>query len=199
MSTTTDAMDHPVILLGGGIGAGKSRVASVFAQRGFEVIEADKVGHDVLRTNTNAIAAVGAAWPETVDDGVVDRAALARIVFADPDALATLEAITHPVISDTLLKQVETVTDPVLIEVPLMKVLARAPYLRVAVVADTRTREDRAVARGSERDDVRRRMGHQPSAAEWIAWADRSIDNSQEWDRTEVRVHALIDEVLGNG
>jgi dephospho-CoA kinase len=199
MSTTTDAMDHPVILLGGGIGAGKSRVALVFAQRGFEVIEADKVGHDVLRTNTNAIAAIEAAWPETVDDGVVNRAALARIVFADPDALATLEAITHPVISETLLEHIETGTDPVLIEVPLMNVLAQAPYLRAAVVADARTREDRAVARGSERDDVRRRMGHQPSDAEWAAWADRSIDNSQEWDRTEVRVHALIDEVLGNG
>jgi dephospho-CoA kinase len=192
-------MDHPVILLGGGIGAGKSRVALVFAQRGFEVIEADKVGHDVLRTNTNAIAAIEAAWPETVDDGVVNRAALARIVFADPDALATLEAITHPVISETLLEHIETGTDPVLIEVPLMNVLAQAPYLRAAVVADARTREDRAVARGSERDDVRRRMGHQPSDAEWAAWADRSIDNSQEWDRTEVRVHALIDEVLGNG
>ena len=195
----SDAMDYPVILLGGGIGAGKSRVASAFQERGFEVIEADKVGHAVLRTNSNAVAAVADAWPETVDDGVVDRAALARIVFADPDALATLEAITHPVISQTLMERIEAASGPVLIEVPLMKVLAQGPYLRVAVVADAQTREDRAVARGSQRDDVRRRMGHQPSDAEWTAWADRSIDNSQEWDHTEVRVHALIDEVLDNG
>ena len=194
-----DAMDQTVILLGGGIGAGKSRVASAFAQRGFEVIEADKVGHDVLRTNTNAVAAVADTWPETVDDGVIDRVALARIVFADPDALATLEAITHPVISQTLLKRIEAASEPVLIEVPLMKVLTQESYLRVAVVADAQTREDRAVARGFERDDVRRRMGHQPSDAEWTAWADRSIDNSQEWVHTEVRVHALIEEVLDNG
>jgi dephospho-CoA kinase len=192
-------MDHPVILLGGGIGAGKSRVASVFAQRGFEVIEADKVGHDVLRTNTDAVAAVAAAWPETVDDGEVDRAALARIVFAEPHALATLESITHPVISELLLERIETATEPVLIEVPLMKVLTEGLHMRLAVVADSQTREDRAVVRGSDRDDVRRRMDHQPSDAEWIAWADRSIDNSQEWDHTEMGVHALIDEVLGNG
>ena len=192
-------MDHPVILLGGGIGAGKSRVASVFAQRGFEVIEADKVGHDVLRTNTDAVAAVAAAWPETVDGGEVDRAALARIVFAEPDALATLESITHPVISELLLERIETATEPILIEVPLMKVLTEGLHMRLAVVADSQTREDRAVVRGSDRDDVRRRMDHQPSDAEWIAWADRSIDNSQEWDHTEMGVHALIDEVLGNG
>jgi dephospho-CoA kinase len=199
MSTTADAMDHPVILLGGGIGAGKSRVASVFAQRGFEVIEADKVGHDVLRTNTDAVAAVAAAWPETVDDGEVDRAALARIVFAEPDALATLESITHPVIGKMLLDRIETATEPVLIEVPLMNVLTQRSYMRVTIVADVQTREDRAVARGSDRDDVRRRMDNQPSDAEWTAWADRSIDNSQEWDHTEIGVHALIDEVLGNG
>jgi dephospho-CoA kinase len=192
-------MDHPVILLGGGIGAGKSRVALVFAQRGFEVIEADKVGHDVLRTNTDVAAAVAAAWPETVDDGEVDRAALARIVFAEPDELATLESITHPVIGKMLLERIETATEPVLIEVPLMKVLTRGSYMRVAVFADAQTREDRAVVRGSDRDDVRRRMDNQPSDAEWTAWADRSIDNSQEWDHTEIGVHALIDEVLGNG
>jgi dephospho-CoA kinase len=199
MSTAAEPMDHPVILLGGGIGAGKSRVASVFAQRGFEVIEADKVGHDVLRTNTDAVAAVAAAWPETVDDGEVDRAALARIVFAEPHALATLESITHPVISELLLERIETATEPVLIEVPLMNVLTEGLHMRLAVVADSQTREDRAVVRGSDRDDVRRRMDHQPSDAEWIAWADRSIDNSQEWDHTEMGVHALIDEVLGNG
>jgi dephospho-CoA kinase len=199
MSTTPDATDHPVILLGGGIGAGKSRVASVFAERGFEVIEADKVGHDVLRSNADAIAAVAAVWPETVGDGEVDRAVLARIVFADPDALATLESITHPVIGEILLERIEAAVKPVLIEVPLMKVLAQGPYLRVAVVADGQTRENRAVARGTERDDVRRRMGHQPSDAEWTTWAERSIDNSQIWEHTEVDVHALINEVLGNG
>jgi hypothetical protein len=42
-------------------------------------------------------------------------------------------------------------------------------------------------------------MDHQPSDVEWTAWADRSIENSQEWDHTEIGVHALIDEVLGNG
>ncbi|MEN8240022.1 MAG: dephospho-CoA kinase, partial [Actinomycetota bacterium] len=199
MTTTSDGVQHPVLLLGGGIGAGKSRVAAVFAERGFEVIEADTVGHDVLEHDAGAIAAVRAAWPDAVQGGVVDRTTLARIVFADPDALAKLESITHPAIGDTLHQRIEAATAPVVVEVPVMKVLAQEPYVRVAVVADAHVREDRAVVRGASRDDVRRRMRHQPVDTLWVAWADRVIDNSGDWDMTAVAVHALIDEVLGDG
>jgi dephospho-CoA kinase len=199
MTTTSDASRNPVLLLGGGIGAGKSRVASVFAQRGFEVLEADKVGHDVLEHNVGAIAAVAAIWPDAVEGGVVDRAALAGIVFADPGALEKLESITHPVIAETLHRRIEAATGPVVVEIPLMKVLAQGPYLRVAVLADMNIREDRAVARGADRDDVRRRMSHQPVDVQWVAWADRVIENSRDWDTTAQTIHALIDEVLNHG
>ena len=196
---TPDPVRKHVLLLGGGIGAGKSRVAEVFAERGFDVIEADKVGHRVLEEDTAAISAVAAHWPSTVVGGVVDRAALAQIVFADPVALASLESITHPAIGDALRRGIEAASGPVVVEIPVMKVLSRGPYLRVAVVADEITRELRAVARGTDRGDVRRRMSHQPSDEEWIAWADHVIDNSHSWDATATSVHSLIDEVLGNG
>lgn len=199
MITPPDAAEHPVLILGGGIGAGKSRVASVFAERGFEVVEADTVGHGVLEHNVDAIAAVASLWPDTVEGGVVDRAALARIVFADPAALAKLEAITHPVIGETLQRRIEAATVPVVVEIPLMKVLAQGPYLRVAVVADVGIREDRAVARGADRDDVRARMRHQETDEQWVVWADRVIDNSRDWDRTVTATHTLIDEVLTDG
>lgn len=171
----------------------------MFAVRGFVVIEADKVGHEVLDQNVAAIAAVEAAWPGVVSGGVVDRAALGRIVFDDPDDLERLESITHPVIGEMLLRRLEAADGPVVVEVPLVKILAQGPYLRVAVVADAGLREDRAVARGASRDDVRRRMSHQLSDAQWVAWADHVIDNSQSWDTTVDAVHSLIDEVLDNG
>jgi dephospho-CoA kinase len=190
--------EPPVLLLGGGIGAGKSRVAAEFAEHGFEVIEADKVGHDVLERNDDAIAAVAGMWPEAVKDGVVDRGTLAGIVFADSTALAKLESITHPLIGELLARRVELASGPTVVEVPLMKVLSQEPYLRVAVVADHEVREDRAVARGASRSDVRRRMHHQQSDEQWIAWADRVIENTGDWDATVRTVNELIDEVLGN-
>jgi len=199
MTTTSDPSQFPVLLLGGGIGAGKSRVAGEFSRRGFEVIEADTVGHDVLNSDTGAIAAVAVAWPDAVVDGVVDRTILARIVFSDADALAKLESITHPVIGQVLLRRIGDATGPVVVEIPLMKVLSKGPYLRVAVVADVQIREDRAVGRGASREDVRNRMSHQQSDAQWADWADRVIENSGDWDATAQSVGALIDEVLGNG
>jgi dephospho-CoA kinase len=199
MIATSNGGQYPVILLGGGIGAGKSRIASLFGEVGFEVIEADKVGHAVLEHDLGAIAAVAALWPDTVNGGVVDRAALAQIVFGDSDALAKLESITHPVIGGLLLDRIVGAAGPVVVEVPLIRVLAQEPYIRVAVVADAHIREDRAVERGGNRDDVRRRMSHQESDPQWIAWADRVIENSRDWAVTAVSVNALIDEVLNNG
>jgi len=199
MTATPGTNRHPVLLVGGGIGAGKSRVGSLFAERGFEVIEADKVGHSVLEHDTTAIDAVSTLWPDVVTNGVVDRAALAAIVFSDAAALAELEAITHPVIGETLRRRIESAESPVVVEIPLMRVLADEPYVRVAVVADPATREDRAVARGASRDDTRRRMSHQHSDAQWVEWADHIIDNSGEWGATVAAVQSLIDTVLRDG
>jgi dephospho-CoA kinase len=198
MMTTIGAHGQPVLLLGGGIGAGKSRVASEFAERGFEVVEADKVGHDVLERNEDAIASVADVWPEAVEDGMVDRQTLAGIVFADPTALARLESITHPLIREILTARIERAQGPVVVEIPLMKVLFKEPYLHVAVVADQDVREDRAVERGANRGDVRRRMENQQSDEQWVAWADRVIENTGDWDATREAVHMVIDEILGD-
>jgi dephospho-CoA kinase len=171
----------------------------VFASHGFDVIEADRVGHGVLEHDAGAIAAVEALWPNAVHGGVVDRTALAAIVFADPAALAKLESITHPAIRDELERRIGDATGPVVVEIPLMKVLAQGPYIRVAVVADEITREARSVERGASRDDVRRRMDHQPTDEEWSAWADHVIDNSGRWDPTADTTTAVIKKVLGDG
>ena len=199
MTTTSDEIAYPVVLLGGGIGAGKSRVAEVFAERGFEVVEADKVGHAVLEHDAGAIAAVAALWPDVVRAGVVDRAALGAIVFRDRAELAKLEAITHPAIAEELERHIVTARGPVVVEIPLIRVLAQGPYARVAIVADEIIRESRAVERGASRDDVRRRMLHQPTDEEWTAWADHVIHNSGSWDVTVGSTISVIDEVLRDG
>jgi dephospho-CoA kinase len=199
MTTTSDVSGDTVLLLGGGIGAGKSRVASLFADAGCTIIEADAVGRSVLERGTGAVDDVAELWPEVVADGVVDRAALARIVFADAEELARLEAITHPEIGRLINEGIEAANGPVVVEIPVMAILSESPYVRVAVIADASVREDRAVARGGDRADVRRRMSHQPSDAQWVAWADSVIDNSGAWSHTSSAVAALITEVLGNG
>jgi dephospho-CoA kinase len=93
----------PVIGLIGGIGAGKSQVAALLAGRGAQVLDADAIGHALLDqrpVRDPVIARFGPtilAPPAGPDDPpVIDRRALASIVFARPEALAALEAIVHP-------------------------------------------------------------------------------------------------------
>ena len=87
-----------VIGLTGGIGTGKSEVTSVLAGLGASVIDADVVGHEVYRKGTEGHSAVIDRFgPGVVGaDGEIDRGALGRLVFGEPQALAGLNSLVHP-------------------------------------------------------------------------------------------------------
>ena len=87
----------PVIGIVGGIGAGKSAVAAELAAMGCVLIDADRVGHEMLG-RADARREIRQRWGDGVfgPDGNVDRKALAKRVFADPDELVALNGILHP-------------------------------------------------------------------------------------------------------
>lgn len=87
-----------VIGLTGGIGMGKSTVAKLFAARGVPFFNADDAVHRLQAPGGKAIPALAAAFPGTVQEGVLNRAALRDIVLADPAALKRLERIMHPLV-----------------------------------------------------------------------------------------------------
>ena len=188
-----------LVVLGGGIGAGKSTVGEVFRRNGFVVLSADEVGRDVLAVGSPTVDLVARRWPAIVDGGVVDRGALANIVFADADELAALEAMTHPEIRRRLAAALDDVEGPTLVEVPLMGVIQDDDAVRVAVVATPEVRLARAVARGGDADDVRRRMMQQPTDEAWSAWADIVVDTNGAWFDTERVVESVVGEVLADG
>jgi len=90
-------LTKPVIGILGGIGAGKSTVAAMFAECGCAVIDADRIGHDVLKDD-DVIDMLRTRWGDAIiaPDGSVNRKALGEIVFADPRQLDELNRITHP-------------------------------------------------------------------------------------------------------
>jgi dephospho-CoA kinase len=75
--------------------AGKDAVARILERRGFRVLDVDRIGHEVLEERREEVAAAFGPGVRRAD-GSIDRRALGRIVFADPDALARHEAIMHP-------------------------------------------------------------------------------------------------------
>lgn len=87
-----------IIGLTGGIGMGKSTAAGVFRRAGIPVFDADAAVHRLQARDGRAVPAIEAAFPGTVERGVVDRVALRAAVLEKPDALSQLESILHPMV-----------------------------------------------------------------------------------------------------
>jgi len=86
--------------LTGGIGSGKSSAATIFSELGAEVIDTDEISHALTKSGGEAMPSIVAAFgPEVVaDNGSLDRAAMRKLVFSDPEHRRRLEGILHPLI-----------------------------------------------------------------------------------------------------
>ena len=144
--------------LTGILGAGKSTVGRVLAGLGAVVIDADQVEREVLAPGTAGEREVlehfaGAGQAVARPDGTLDRGALARVVFSDPELRKALEAISHPLIEESVSARVARVaaelpTAVVVIELPLLDADRRLRYhLDFVVLVDAP--EEVAVGRGS--------------------------------------------------
>ena len=98
--TLADAMT--IIGVTGGTGCGKTTALNAFAERGALVLDCDAVYHELLETNANLLAEIGARFPGVVENGILARKRLGAIVFQDAAALADLNAITHRFISEAV-------------------------------------------------------------------------------------------------
>ena len=92
----------------GPIGCGKSTVAAWLGELGAVVVDADQVARQVTEPGTQALYDIVSTFGEDLlgDDGSLDRAALGRLVFADPASLSALEAIVHPAVRPVILEAV---------------------------------------------------------------------------------------------
>lgn len=187
--------------LTGGIGSGKSTVARILVELGAVVVDADAIARDVVAPGTPGLAAVGRAFPGVVDDGALDRAALAVAVFADPAARATLEAITHPLVfAETRRRVAAAGQDAIVVhDVPLIVEAHLGDRYDVVVVvgasADVRRARLRR-SRGMSDEQVAERMAAQATDAERRAVADHWIANEGTEADLRVAVERLWRDVL---
>lgn len=111
--------NHHSLLIGltGNIATGKSTVAAMLADLGAEVIDADEVAHELMRTGSPVHTQIVAAFGPQVlmPDGEIDRKRLGTIVFADPAALARLEAIVHPAVIAEVGRRIAASTAPAVV------------------------------------------------------------------------------------
>ena len=171
--------------LTGGIGAGKSTVARLLAEHGAIVLDADLAARAVVEPGTAGLAeVVGAFGPGVLrEDGSLDRAALAAVVFTDEEQRNKLNAIVHPRVRTWMAERVAAAPagSVVVQDVPLLVEGGGAKLFEHVVVvdADDETRIARLVGdRGMSEQDARARIAAQASREQRNAVADRLIDNS---------------------
>ncbi|MEU8144159.1 dephospho-CoA kinase [Nonomuraea sp. NPDC048901] len=189
--------------LTGGIGSGKSEVSKRLAARGAVVIDADKIAREVVEPGTPGLARVVAVFGDEVlhPDGSLNREKLGAIVFADPDKLATLNGIVHPLVGERVADlQRQTADDAIMVyDVPLLAENRLAPMYDVVIVVDAadEVRIARlAEHRGMPEHDAKARIAAQATRQDRLAIADIVIDNEDDLDDLEARVAQVWDDLL---
>jgi dephospho-CoA kinase len=197
-----------IIGLLGGVASGKSQVARLFRRQGAEVLDADMVGHEVLRM-PNVREAIRHHFGAAVfgPDGQVNRPALGRIVFSTspnaPQELAVLEALTHPHIRRQLRGQADRMlADGVPVVILDAPVLLKAGWndlcdALVFVDCPEPVRRARAVARGWTPEDFAAREGAQASVESKRALADFVVDNSGSLGYTQSQIEQVWQTLVG--
>jgi dephospho-CoA kinase len=185
------------VALTGGIASGKSTVADMFGDLGAVLIDTDIIAREVVLPGTPGLQdIVDTFGTEMLDaDGMLDRPAMRRLVFADDAKRRQLEAILHPKIRQEAERQMQTrggpyqiVIVPLLVESPLKNLVDRI----VVVDCSEAIQLERLLARDiGTKDQARRMLAAQASRQERLALADDVIANDADIAETRIQVAAL--------
>lgn len=186
--------------LTGGLASGKSTVARGLAAAGCHVVDADRLVAELYRPGEEGTRRVVELFGRGVLDpgGAVDRPALARRVFADPEARQRLEAAIHPLVRERFAQFAAGLDGGIaVLEATLLVEAGYAPDfdLVVSVEADETVRRERAVARGLTDVEARARLAAQPDGRARRAAADRILVNDGDLEALARAVERLAGEL----
>lgn len=153
----------------GGTGSGKTTLLKTAESLGFQVLDCDKIYHELLETDQNLLKAIETRFPGTVENGQLHRKKLGAIVFADALALADLNAITHGAIRQAveprLTKEQNTAIDAIAL---FESGIADLCDVTVAVTAPTELRLKRLMNRDGITEDYALSRIHAQQSQEWF-------------------------------
>lgn len=194
-----------VIGVAGGIASGKSTVARVFERLGARVLDADAIGHDLLRT-----AGLRNAIRETFGEGVlteegeVDRQALGRVVFGDEGARHRLNRLVRPAIRSEIRRRIaemrrEGYDGVVVVDAPLLVDTGPTDLADrvILVTAPASNRQERIILRDGLTDrEAEQRIAAQVSDAKQARWADFILENNGTEDELTEGAEAIWKRIL---
>jgi dephospho-CoA kinase len=199
-----------VVGLTGGIATGKSTVAGMLADLGAEVISADDLVHRLLAEDASVRSDIVRKFGGSVLDkrGSIDRQALGRIVFENPEQRAVLEAIIHPLVLQTLKREVDAfrrktcgvlvLEIPLLIEVGAFDLIDKV----LVVTAEQETQICRLEKREAmSRDAALARIASQMPLSEKVRYGDWVVDTTGEYCATKEQIYKVwkdLEELLAH-
>ena len=200
----TAALAEKLTLIGltGPSGAGKTSALREIAQQGGLVLDCDDIYHALLEQDAELLSELDAAFPGAVQEGRLDRRALAALVFSEPSALAQLNTITHRHVSAEVERRLRAwaMQGGELAAVDAIELissgLAKRCTATVAVLADKETRISRIMARdGLTREEAERRVQAQKSDAYFIDNCDFCLYNDGEQTLFTEEFNKLLKEI----
>ncbi|MDG2439125.1 MAG: dephospho-CoA kinase [Ilumatobacter sp.] len=192
-----------VVGLTGGIGAGKSTVSKLLAERGAAIVDADQIARDLQSPGNPVLEQMAERFGAQIinDDSSLDRAAVAAIVFSDKSALDDLNAIVHPAMQAEIQRQIDLNAGSdrvVVLDFPLLGENPRKG-LAATIVVDIpyELAVERVVEyRGMDESDARNRINSQISRKERLAQATHVVDNSGTFDSLASQVDELWSAIV---
>ncbi|MFC2008086.1 dephospho-CoA kinase [Chloroflexota bacterium] len=189
-----------VIGLTGGIGSGKSTVTRFLVELGAVVIDADKVGHEAFKPDTELWREVVAAFGKEIlkQSGEIDRSKLGKMVFGNPELLSRLNQIMHPRMYDMVKTRIEEYrrqgVDVVVLEAPLLIEAGWTSLVEevwVVVASEAAVLKWLEERTGFSREESLARIRSQLSSEQRIKYADVVINNDSDLDVLKAKVKEL--------
>lgn len=189
-----------IIGLTGPIASGKDTVARILGRHGAYIINADKVGHEVMRPQTKT-------WHHIVKDfgskvlnkgGIVNRRKLARIVFSDKKKLAQLDRVMHPEMRGRIKEMIKAAKDRkkklIIINAAILLEMGLLPFVDkvITVMASEKTRLKRLIRCGRARTDALARIKAQASAAKYRKISDIVIMNDKSIKELKGKIKRIV-------
>ena len=195
-------MNTFIVGLTGGIGSGKTAVSNCFEKRGITIVDADICARIVVKKGKPALQKIQDHFGKDIlnKDGILDRAALRKKVFADPEERVWLEHLLHPAIYKELSEQLEKSTSPYTILVsPLLIESNQNALCQKIIVVDVP--EALQIERASLRDNNSRAqiesiIATQASREKRLSMADYILENTGSLASLEEKVDALHQKLL---
>ncbi|KGA03838.1 hypothetical protein GM49_0200 [freshwater metagenome] len=189
------------VALTGGIGSGKSAAGDFFEDLGAVVVDADQLARDVIERGTDGFDELVATFgDEILTNGILDRSKLGQVVFSDPGARKTLEAIIHPRVAEAFDEIVEVSPEDAVIiyQIPILvetKGQDRFDYV-ITVEASLENRISRLKSRGLKGYEIEARIKVQATDEQRAEIADLIFKNDGDLDSLLRQVENVYEDVL---